>query len=102
MKGSEVTSERAVRVEVEEIEALEDGVKEVEDGRIRLAPRRTIMVSLEAIEEGKVTLSLLERGAILVEDGETAFTIELDAGDRVGSGGVGADDLSNGAENQGL
>lgn len=60
------------------------------------------MVSFEPFKEGKIPLLLLERGAVVVEDGESAFAVELDARNRVGSGGVGADDLMDSAVNQGL
>ncbi len=60
------------------------------------------MVSLEAFKEGKIPLLLLERGTVVVEDGEATFAVELDARYRVGSGGVGADDLMDSAVNQGL
>ena len=60
------------------------------------------MVSLEPFKEGKIPLLLLERGAVVVEDGEATFAVELDARYRVGSGGVGADDLMDSAVNQGL
>ena len=102
VKGSEVSSEGAIRVAVEDIETLEDGGEEVEGRRIRLPPRRAIMVSLESFEEGKVPLLLFEGGAVLVEEREAAFAVELGTRDGIGSRGVGADDLMNRAVNQRL
>lgn len=102
-EGGEVSSKRAVLIEVQEIEAFKDGVEEVEGSRVRgRFSSIQVVPGFELGEELVVTLCLLKGGAVLLQEADPATAIELAPRDGVGGTGVGTDDLTDSAENEGV
>ena len=102
-EGGQVPSKSAILVELQEIEALKNGVEEVESSRIRGSLSSIQVVSgFEPGEELLVTLSLIKRGTVLLKEADPATAIELAPRDGVGGTGVGAYDLTDSAEDEGV